>query len=142
MQWDETAFGIDNLYDNICFDGVGCFDLAMVGEGNCLSTNHCISVLPSTPSEWVGTVGMILVNVSQPWTGLSEAYLAADGSVVGDPLVVVVRVQLLAAITEGASPLLISDVTAASQQNLDDGGAVWTLEASVEDGRIVTGNPL
>ena len=141
LVWDAAVVKIDNLYDNICFAGAGCFDLPMIAESNCLSTGHCISAAPQAPGDWDGTAGMIFVHLSEPWTPVSEAFFAADGSGSGEPRGVTIQAELLADVTGEPSAMTIDDITAASQQDLGDGGAVYTLDASMQDGRIVSGEP-
>jgi hypothetical protein len=86
ITYDPALLTIDNFYSEWCFEGAGCFELPSVGPGSStLQSGHSVSVAPLKLADWAGQGSVIIVNAGDPTTPLSEAYLDAQGEVVGDP---------------------------------------------------------
>ena len=122
-----------NFFDEICFNGVGCFTLAVTGPGAFpLSSGHSFSMGPPNPVDWQpdtcvdsndcsqsstctaglcentgGFGAIVIVNLSDPTLPLSTAYFDDLGQVVGEPVFVDVHFKLLADIPESAPEALL-----------------------------------
>jgi hypothetical protein len=104
VTYDESKLLLDNFYDELCFEGFGCFDVTVTGAGSTpLSTGHSVAIAPTKVENWAGQGAVVIVNTSDPTVALSDAHLEGDGEVSGDPTVVRLRFKLLQDITE-ASP--------------------------------------
>jgi len=98
------------LYDETCFEGVGCFDVLVVDSGAFpLSTGHSVTMAPLSIPGWQpktcdtetpcakgscenntcidtgGFGGFVIVHTSLPDTPLSLSFLDSSGILQGDP---------------------------------------------------------
>jgi hypothetical protein len=99
LVFDPNKLALLGVVDTLCFDGAGCFDVEVAGEAATqpLSTGHSVSIAPTTLAEWntQGGGAAIIVNIGDPARAITEAYLDEDGALVGDPVVLRMRFELL-----------------------------------------------
>jgi hypothetical protein len=157
LNWDATKASFLNFYTETCFPAAGCFEVALAGPGSMpLSTGHSLSVGPLDLAEWsaqaCGTAAdcggepctgglcegsggfgaIVVVNLSNPYAPITDAYLDAGGAVVGEPKFMWARFELLADVaTEDAATVEVSKPLASSTE-------IETLSIVVLDGVMVT----
>ena len=121
MTYDPAKLELDNFYDDLCFEGFGCFESVLTGAGATgLSTGHQVSIAPTKTTQWAGDGAVVIVNTSDPTTPLTDAYLDGQGAVVGEPLLFTAKFKLLVDVNAAApekvelSELVSSDAVAAT----------------------------
>ena len=127
---------IIGFFDELCFDQVGCFDQAVAGPGALpLSTGHQVSIAPTSFDAWAGSGAAIIVHPGAPYTELTDAFYNESGALVGDPIVLRVRFELLSP-APASAPVLITlgELSAADAD-------AFSLPVTLQDGIIVSGAP-
>ena len=113
LLWDKAKVSLDNLTDEFCVgptcfpfdiatcdpDGTGCSYQALAPSG------HSVVVIPKEKIDWDDKVSILVYHAGEAGKAITPAYTAA-GAVVGEPLFVTARFELLADIPAG-SPLQI-----------------------------------
>jgi hypothetical protein len=158
LSYDADRMAIVNFFDEVCFQGAGCFTMPMTGPGAfAMSTGHSVSVAPPSMKNWqgypcseaspcgngdpcidgvcngkAGFGGVVIVNLSNPTKPLGEAYYSEDGSLFGDTPFLEARFQLLDQAPAGDPVALYVGDLLASDANSD------SIPVTVIDGAFVT----
>ena len=95
-------------------------------------SGHSVTMLPADPAGWDGKGSLVIVNIADPQAAISEAVLAADGTVVGDPVYIT---AVFRAKTEGSwapklTNVVVSDATSTA------------IPSTVDGLRILAGEPV
>jgi hypothetical protein len=138
LSYDTTELSLIGFYDNLCFDGVGCFDLPVAGQGaQPLSSGHQVSAAPPTLSAWDndGFGALILVHLQDITTPITTAQYNG-GVLVGDASFITMKFTLLEDKDGTTGP---AEVSAGSLIGSDQ--VPSNLPMSVIDGVIVSGTP-
>lgn len=136
MDYPKERARIIGFFDELCFEGVGCFDQVVAGQGALpLSTGHQVSIAPTTFEGWSGSGAAIIVHPGAPHTPLTEAWYNEAGALVGDPVVFRARFELLSPAPASAPVLVTLDGVAAADAD------AFSLPVTVTGGIIVSGEP-
>jgi len=132
MEYDPAVFAVTLLSDELCADGVGCFEVPVVGPGSQpLSSGHIVSVAPMDPAEWDGSVACIIAfGITE---GITDAYIDADGSIVGDPAFMNVHITF-AQDVDAAAPVHLG-----FSELLGSSAIAQSLPVVIMDGMMVSG---
>lgn len=136
IDYPKDRARIVGFYDELCFDGIGCFDQAVAGQGALpLSTGHQISIAPTSFEAWAGSGAAIIVHPGAPYTPLTDAWYNEAGALVGDPVVLRARFELLSPAPSSAPVLVTLSGIAAADAD------AFSLPVSFQNGIIVSGAP-
>lgn len=134
MKFDKSVVKFVNFYDEYCFSGLGCFDVAVSGKGATIlqPTGHNIAIDPSVAADWLGAGAVAIVNTSNPGAPLTTAYLNEDWTPVGETQFAVAKFELLQASgLQNASVCLEKILTSDSN--------TFTYSAVIVNGVVVSG---
>ncbi len=146
---------LEDFYDEHCFEGVGCYDLALAGEGGfgTVASGHSLIPAPASLSGWNakecasasdcngsactaglcagtgGGGGLLLVHFADDSQPFNTAFLNGEGAVIGDAGLLWMRFQLR---TDVEEPLCVEVSGLAGAT-----GSGAALDISVAQERIV-----
>lgn len=84
LTWDAAVASAVTFQDEFCTPA-GCVDVP-VPPASLQPSGHQVQTFPTPVSTWAGVGNVIVTNLSNPLSALSEAYLDESGAVVGDPV--------------------------------------------------------
>ncbi|NUN12191.1 MAG: hypothetical protein HUU55_00990 [Myxococcales bacterium] len=134
MKFDNTKVRFVNFYDEYCFTGLGCFEVAVSGQGATIlqPTGHNVAIDPFVAANWPGVGAVAIVNTSNPGAPLTVAYLDDDWSLVGDSQFAIAKFELLQPIQPQKSVVCLEKI-------LTSDSNTFTYSAVMKDGVIVSG---
>lgn len=151
LVYDASRLLLDNLYDEVCYTETLCEEVNLAKTGAKPNhTGHVFTVLPpgEVPSNpqpdiqylWNGSLNAIVANYGGSEFSLTDAYLDAEGNLVGDAHVAWFRFTLLEDIT-AAKPAVVSLVKENPNDLVGAGPSLVDLPATVQNGVIITQSP-
>ncbi len=110
LAWDDTKAHIVEFRDEVCADPADpttCVDVP-VPPSPLYPSGHTASLAPDPdPANWAGSGQVLLVNLTDPASPITDAYLDTMGAIVGDPTFLKVVIETDADVT-AADPVLLS----------------------------------
>lgn len=143
--YDPTIAVLEGVFDENCYEGIGCFEESVVGAGaKSNGTGHSFTTAPLSPEAWEGSVFFIVTNLSLPSQTVTDAYVDTDGTVIGESQFGIARFRMLSDI-DPAGPLYFSmipdDAIGSAALSQEDGGQVYSLSLTSQNQTLFTGPP-
>ncbi|NUN16192.1 MAG: hypothetical protein HUU55_21405 [Myxococcales bacterium] len=82
LTWEPTIAAAVTFQDEFCTPA-GCVDVP-VPPASLQPTGHQLQTFPTPVSTWAGVGNVIVTNLANPLSALSDAYVDVDGTIVGD----------------------------------------------------------
>ena len=138
LNYDKSRVALVDFVDEVCIDGVDCFEACMLGEG-CTGTNgtgHSLST--KAIEEWnaLGSGGVLMYHLGAPATPLTEAHVSDTGTLVGDATFITARFQLLQDLPKQSAEFPWMTTTPGKLQATS--GTLAPLQVNLANGVILT----
>jgi hypothetical protein len=138
LNYDTNRVALIDFVDEVCIDGIDCFEACMLAEG-CTATNGTgHSLTTKTLAEWnaSGSGGVLMYHLGDPTTPLTEAHFDEGGEVVGDAAFLTVRFQILQDLPKQSAEFPWMTTTPGKLQATS--GTLTSLQVILSNGIIVT----
>lgn len=138
LNYDTSRVALVDFIDEVCIEGVDCFEACMLSEGCTGLTGTGHSLTSKTVAEWnaAGTGGVLMYHLGAPGTPITEAHLGDAGELNGDPGIITIRFQLLQNLPKQAAEFPWMTTTPGKLQATS--GSLTPLQVILSNGIILT----
>ena len=138
LNYDTNRVALVDFVDEVCIEGIDCFEACMLSEGCTGLTGTGHSLTSKTVTEWntAGSGGVLMYHLGAPGTPITEAHLGDAGELNGDPGIITVRFQLLQDLPKQAAEFPWMTTTPGKLQATS--GSLTPLQVILSNGIILT----